>query len=111
MRILLDGCVPARLRDAFPGHAVRTVTQGGWRTSKDHPLLTFAQERFDVFVIVDRKLEMEHDLTAFKLGFIIVLVPNSRLDAFKPIFSELKAAAEQIKPGQVIHIASPGIRR
>ena len=68
MRILLDECVPARLKRAFPGHAVRTVTESGWRTSKDRPLLTFAQERFDVFVTVDRQLEIENDLTRFRLG-------------------------------------------
>ncbi|SPE36884.1 hypothetical protein SBA6_600015 [Candidatus Sulfopaludibacter sp. SbA6] len=49
MRILLDECVPARLKRAFPGHAVQTVTETEWRTSKDGPLLTFAQKRFDVF--------------------------------------------------------------
>ena len=31
-------CVPARLKRAFPGHAVQTVTESEWRTRKDGPL-------------------------------------------------------------------------
>ena len=30
MRILLDECLPARLRRELPGHEVRTVPQEGW---------------------------------------------------------------------------------
>lgn len=67
MRILLDECVPARLKKAFPGHAVQCVSQTGWRTSKDGPLLSFAQDRFDVFVTVDRRLETQNDLSKFRL--------------------------------------------
>ena len=44
---------------AFPGLAVRTVNETGWRTSTDRALLLFAQERFDVFVTIDRKLEKQ----------------------------------------------------
>jgi len=99
------------LKAAFPGHAVRTVTETGWRTSKDRPLLLFAQERFDVFVTIDRKLEKQHDLAAFHLGFVIASVPSSQIEAFQPILAALKAAAERVEPGQVIQVAHPDIRR
>lgn len=79
MRVLLDECVPVRLRRAFPGQAVQTVTQTGWRSSKDGPLLSFAQDRFDVFVTVDRKLETQNDLSKFRLGFVIARVPNKSI--------------------------------
>ena len=111
MRILLDECVPARLKAAFPGHAVHTVTEIGWRTSNDRPLLEFAQGRFDVFVTIDRKLEKQYDLAAFHLGFVIARVPNSRLEAFRPILAELKAAAERVGPGHVIQVQHPDTRR
>jgi predicted nuclease of predicted toxin-antitoxin system len=91
VRILLDECVPTRLKRAFPGHAVQSVTETGWRTSKDGPLLSFAQDRFDVFVTVDRRLETQNDLSRFKLGFIIARVPNNRLDAIAAIFEQLNA--------------------
>ncbi len=56
MRILLDECVNAGVKAAFPGHAVKTVSEIGWQGSKDGPLLAYAQGSFDVFVTIDRKL-------------------------------------------------------
>jgi predicted nuclease of predicted toxin-antitoxin system len=107
VRILLDECVPARLARAFPDHAVQSVTQIGWRSSKDGPLLEFAQGRFDVFVTVDRQLEKQNDLSKLKLGFVIARVLNNRLDGFLPIFDELNTAAQNVRFGEVIYVASP----
>jgi predicted nuclease of predicted toxin-antitoxin system len=107
VRILLDECVPARLVRAFPDHAVQSVTQIGWRSSKDGPPLEFAQGRFDVFVTVDRQLEKQNDLGKLKLGFVIARVPNNRLDGFVPIFDELNAAAQNVRSGEVIYVTSP----
>jgi predicted nuclease of predicted toxin-antitoxin system len=106
VRILLDECVPARLKKAFPGHAVQSVTETGWRTSKDGLLLNFAQDRFDVFVTVDRKLETQNDLRKF----IIARVPNNRLDAFEPIFEQLSIAAAEVRRGEIIHVVSPELK-
>lgn len=111
MRILLDECVPARLKRAFPGHAVQTVTETGWRSSKDGPLLGFAQDRFDVFVTVDRELATRHDLGKFKLGFIVARVPNNHLDGFVPIYEHLNAAAAKVRRGEIIHVVSPELRK
>ena len=55
MRILLDECVHAGVKAAFPGHEVRTVAEIGRRSSADCVLLEAAQRSFDVFVTIDRK--------------------------------------------------------
>jgi hypothetical protein len=104
LRILLDECVNAGVRAAFPGHTVRTVTQAGWRSSKDDPLLAYAQKNFEVFVTIDGKLERQHNLRALSLGTIIVHVPNNKLESYEPLFGQLHAAAENVKPGQVLHV-------
>ncbi len=110
MRILLDECVHAAVRAAVRGHAVKTVAEIGWRSSKDGTLLTYAQERFDVFVTIDRKLEHQHDLKRRKLGFVMARVPNNQIGSHEPIFTRLLEAAESVKPGEVIHVVSPRMR-
>ena len=102
--------MPARLKEAFPGHAVQSVTQIEWRSSKDGRLLTFAQNHFDVFVTVDRRLATQNDLRKFRLGFIMARVPNNRLEGFEPIFEQLNVAAEKVRPGEVIHVVSPELK-
>ena len=111
IRILLDECVHSGMRQAFPGHSVRTVSQAGWRQTKDGPLLTLAESNFDVFITIDSKLERENQLEAYHLGFVIVWVPGNQLRHFEPLFELLQQAAESVKPGEVIHLSAPKNRR
>ncbi len=110
MRILLDECVNAGAKAAFPGHAVKTVPEIGWGGSADGPLLGHAQESFDVFVTIDHNLERQHDLTKLRLGFVIVRVPDNQIGSYRPIFSVMLQAAESVKHGAVVHVHSPEFR-
>jgi hypothetical protein len=104
VRILLDECVNAGVKAAFPGHTVRTVTEISWRSSKDGPLLAYAEDAFDVFVTIDRKLERQHDLKRLRLGFVVAHVPNNELASYQPIFDELLSAAATVQPGELVYV-------
>ena len=101
MRILLDECVNAGVKAAFAGHAVKTVSEIGWRKTKDGPLLAYAQDRFDVFVTIDRSLERQQDLQRLRLGFVVARVPSNEIVSYRPIFAALREAAERVKTGDV----------
>jgi hypothetical protein len=111
VRILLDECVNAGVKAAFPGHAVKTVTEMGWSGSKDGPLLAYAQNSFDVFVTIDRKLESRHDLKKLRLGIVLARVPSNKLSSYEPIFAALLEAAITVKPGWVVHVTTEGDNR
>jgi len=107
IRILLDECVHAHVRKAFPRHVVRTVAEAGWQTTKDAPLLGLAASRFDVFVTVDRAFEQEFRRSETRLGLVMVVdLPSNRLESFLPIFDRLLLAANAVKPGEVIHVSA-----
>jgi len=106
VRVLLDECVHAGLRAAFSGHSVQTVTEAGWRCSKDGPLLQWAQGHFDVFVTIDRKIPHQHNLKAFRLGFVLVRVRSNEIGRYRPLFSEIRLAAETVRKGQLIQLPS-----
>jgi len=107
VRILLDECVNAGVKAAFPGHKVKTVAESGWGGSADGPLLAHAQKSFDVFVTIDRKLEHQHDLKRLRLGVVVVRVPDNQIGSYQVVSTELLKAAETVKRGQVIHVDSP----
>jgi hypothetical protein len=92
------------VKGAFAGHVVKTVTEVGWRSSKDGPLLTFAQGQFDVFVMIYRNLERQQNLTKLKIGIIVVRVLRNVIQYYKPLFEKLKAAAETVLAGEVIYV-------
>jgi len=50
MRILLDECVPRRLRSELAGHDVFTVVEMGWSGKQNGELLALAESHFDVFL-------------------------------------------------------------
>jgi predicted nuclease of predicted toxin-antitoxin system len=110
VRILIDECVHVGVKAAFPGHAVKTVTETAWRGSKDGSLLAYAQEHFDVFVTIDRRLERQHNLKKLRLGFVFVRVPSNEIGSYQPIFAALKKATESVKAGELIQVVNPQMR-
>ena len=58
MRVLLDECLPQRLRRELPGHEVTTVQRLGWAGTKNGALLRrVAESGFDAFVTIDEGIE------------------------------------------------------
>ena len=62
MRLLLDESVPRRLRDALPGHSVKTAVEMGWGGVKNGALLILAAAEFDAFITVDRNLPLQQNI-------------------------------------------------
>jgi hypothetical protein len=61
VKLLLDECVDRRLARDLVGHSVSTVPRRGWAGIKNGELLTSAEQEFDVFITVDRKLSTQQD--------------------------------------------------
>jgi hypothetical protein len=96
------------VRIVFPGHVVKTVSEIGWRSSQDGPLLQYAQGRFDVFVTIDKNLEHQNNLTKLNLGFVVARVRSNEITSYQPVFTQLWEAAEKVRAGEVIHVVAPG---
>jgi hypothetical protein len=111
VRILLDECVHVGVKAAFSGHVVKSVTETSWRSSKDGPLLKFAQYEFDVFVTIDRNLKHQQNLARLELGFVVVRVPSNELAYYLPLFEQLRTAAETIQKGAVIYVGIQQTKR
>lgn len=60
MRILLDECIPRKLRNEFPDHECRTVPEAGLAGKKNGALLSLAERAgFEVFLTMDKGLQYE----------------------------------------------------
>ena len=69
MKILLDECVPAQVRNALTGHDVTTVQLLGWTGIQNGVLLTAAKNAgFDLFILADKNLRYQQNLTGRKLA-------------------------------------------
>lgn len=89
MKLLLDECVDRRLARELIGHAVTTVPQHGWAGIKNGQLLALAQQEFDAFITVDRKLSEQQDLASFKIVVLLLRAPTNRLQDLRRLVPEL----------------------
>jgi predicted nuclease of predicted toxin-antitoxin system len=64
VRVLLDECLPKRLKRELVGHDTRTVPEMGWASKRNGELLALAVGRFDVFLTADRNLSFQQDVAA-----------------------------------------------
>jgi len=85
MRILLDECLPRRLRDELPGHEVHTVPDAGWKGKKNGELLVLAAGHFDVFLTVDAGIEYQQNLGQLALGVIALKARTNRIEDLRPL--------------------------
>lgn len=79
MRLLLDECVPARLRRSLPSHQVSTVVQEGWSGVKNGKLLALAATGFDAFITVDKNFSYQQN-TSNLLVAVLVLDPRMKIE-------------------------------
>jgi predicted nuclease of predicted toxin-antitoxin system len=106
MRVLLDECVPKRVRQELPGHAVKTVEEVGWSGVKNGELLRRAAANFDCFLTVDRNLQFQQNVVGLKIAVVVIHAPGNDFASLRPLMREVQTALERIKPGQVVDVKS-----
>jgi predicted nuclease of predicted toxin-antitoxin system len=89
MRLLLDECVPARLRRALPSHQVSTVVIGGWSGIKNGKLLALAAASFD-FVTLDKNLPYQQNTTALPNSVLVLDAVSNALPYLLPLVPALE---------------------
>jgi hypothetical protein len=104
MRVLLDECVPRKLRRELAEHEVLTVTEKGWSGVKNGDLLSLAEVEFDVFLTVDQNLKYQQNLQTFHIGIILLVARNNRLKTLLPLMPEVKEVLAEIKAGEFTRV-------
>ncbi len=107
MRILLDECVPRRLRLELPGHDVRTVPEMGWSGKKNGPLLALmATQGFEVLLTDHQNLRYQQNLQAAGVALIVLVAASSRLADLVPLMPSVQTALGSIGPGDIVEITA-----
>lgn len=104
MKILIDECLPRKLKYDLPNYDVRTVPEAGWASQKDGDLLRLMSGQFDVFLTIDNNLRYQHDLSKMGVAFIVLVAHNNKLETLKPLMPKVIEALKTISPGQIVEI-------
>ncbi len=104
MRLLLDECVPARLRKALPSHQVSTVPQEGWSGVKNGKLMALAATQFDAFITVDKNLPYQQNTSTLPVSVFVLDALSNELPYLLPLVPKLDAALLNHKPGGCVFL-------
>jgi len=90
MRVLLDEYPPRKLKLELTGHDAKTVPEMGWTG--------------DAFITVGRNLPAQQRVDQLPFGVVVLGAPRNDIDTLRPLLARVRAALEQIRPGDVVRI-------
>jgi hypothetical protein len=102
MKVLLDECIPRKLKNALPDYECQTVPEVGLAGQKNGLLLSLAEAAgFDLFLTIDRGLDYQQNLAGHTIAILIVRARSNRLDDLLPHMEKCRAIMGTIQPGEV----------
>ena len=104
MRVLLDECLPRRLKDCLLGCICQTVREMGWAGRSKRSLLTIAESLFDGFVTMEANLDYQQNLQGRRFWAIVLRARSNRYEDLAPLGPAITAALEAIKAGTVVRV-------
>jgi hypothetical protein len=83
-RVLLDHCVPRRVREALVDCETTTAFQHGWAELKNGALLKAAEDSgYDVLVTADKNLRYQQQLSARHIAILCLPKFNESSHTFR----------------------------
>ena len=104
MRVLLDECLPRRLKHELAGHEVYTVPEMGWAGIENGDLLRLAAPQFDVFLTVDKSLHHQQNIGAVSIGVVTLRARRNDLQALLPLMPTVRNVLLEVAPGSVVSV-------
>ena len=104
MRLLLDECVPKRLRRELHGHEAKTVQDMGWAGIKNGALLQLADGQFDALLTVDQGIEYQQNLSGLKISLVIMLAASNDVDDLLPLLPAVEEVLASLRPGEILRV-------
>jgi len=90
MKILLDECLPRKVKGLLPGNDTWTVREMGWSGLLNGELMKTAIEGgFDVFITADKNLRYQQNIANYDISIILLSVLINKLERIKPLIPGL----------------------
>lgn len=104
MRVLLDECLPKRLKADLAAHDAQTVAEAGWAGKSNGELLSLAEPRFDVLLTIDANLIHQQAIKNRAIAVVVIHLVSNRYEQVKPLMGQVVNAISVAAPGTITHI-------
>jgi len=101
MKLLLDECLPKRLKNDLSEHDVLTVDEADLKGLKNGELLrTAVARKFEAIITVDRGMQFQQNLPHLELALVVLIATPCRYPQLKRLVPRVLQALENIKRGE-----------
>ncbi len=104
MKVLLDECLPKKLKLAIEADLVQTVPEAGWAGKENGELLRLAEANFDVLLTNDQNMEHQQQIGRFDLAFIVLVAPTNDIVDLLPLVPETNQKLKAAKAGTIEYV-------
>lgn len=104
MRILLDECLPKKLKKEFQNYDVKTVPEMGWSGKKNGELLSLAEAHFEILITADQNLRYQQNLKGRSIIIFVLKSPNSRYETVRSLIPEVIEKISGTTKSEIIEI-------
>ena len=106
MKILLDECLPVKLKNEFQDLDVHTVHDMNWIGEKDKTILSNANKNgFDIFITIDEGITKQINIDNYDLAIILIKVTKNTMDSLIPIVHHLKEKLQEVEKKKFYRIS------
>jgi len=106
MKILVDECLPAQIKDCLSpfGHECKTVRELGFGSKKNGELLALADGKWDVLLTSDKNVKYQQNMTGRKISILILCAKSNRLKDLLPLIPACAKALLSLRCGLLVEI-------
>ncbi len=98
--------LPHSLKALLEQYEVSTVSEMGCQGLKNGVLLqTAANNKFDLLLTVDKKLEFQQNLNLYNITIVVFDVPKSKLEFLSPLIPKLLGVLKNFKKRGAYYIS------
>jgi hypothetical protein len=104
VRVVLDECLPRRLKRQLTGHDVSTVPEAGWAGLVNGELLRRMSGACDAFITIDKNLPAQQEISSLPFGVIVLRALSNRIEDLQPLAPKILEALAALQPGQIVRV-------
>ena len=104
MKVLLDECLPKKLKREVQADFVRSVPEMGWAGTKNGALLRLVEREFDVFLTNDQNLEHQQNLKQFDLAVVVLVALTNDIKDLKLLMPAANEAMKTLGSREIKYI-------
>lgn len=105
MKLLLDECLPRKLKGGLLGHEVKTVPEMGWAGIENGDLLPLIELKFDVFITIDGNMRYQQNMSGRSFSLIVLKAQDNTIETLLPLMTQVLEVLPSLVSAQVVKIA------